>query len=229
MEIENQKSQLTRFEVKESDIEKLVQANENELRLTRSDNEEKQRQIDNLRQQLQESKIKLSEALANQNEMKGLHMAFKFFYIPFLKFLDSLATKVNKANKDLAESKQKLVSQNAEVLRLTNNINELETERNNSNAEIRRLQLICDEHQSRADTLAEQLAESVRKFDDYKMRSQTELELHRTDSNLVNDLSINLDESRMKLISLQNENISLREEHSMLNRKVQELQDDIEG
>lgn len=146
-----------------------------------------------------------------------------------MKFLDELEIKLNKANKDLAESKQKLVSQNEELSRLTNNINQLETERNNNGAEIRRLQLICDEHQSRADTLAEQLAESVRKFDDYKMRSQTELELHRTDSTLVNDLSNNLDESRMKLISLQNENIGLREEHSILNKKVQELQDDIEG
>lgn len=77
VEIENQKSLLTRFETKESDVEKLIQANVNELKLTRSDNEEKQRLIDSLKVQLKDVRDELQQTYEQQGSLKGIFSATK--------------------------------------------------------------------------------------------------------------------------------------------------------
>lgn len=72
VDIENLKSALSRFEKREQDVEKLIQANENELKLARSDCEEKQRAIDDLKIQLidvNKNIVSLNEA---QLKVKGL-------------------------------------------------------------------------------------------------------------------------------------------------------------
>lgn len=62
---------LTRFETKESDVEKLIQANLNELKLTRSDNEQKQRLVDDLKMQLKQLKDQMQQADRQQGSLKG--------------------------------------------------------------------------------------------------------------------------------------------------------------
>ncbi len=76
MDIENQKSVISRFEQKERDVEKLVQANENELKLTRSDAEEKQRLVEELRTQLKELSQQVNTINQAQEMTRGLTTAF---------------------------------------------------------------------------------------------------------------------------------------------------------
>lgn len=53
-EIEKQKSMLTHFEIEKSNKLKIIQANNNELFLIKSDNEQKQLQIEDLKLKLKE-------------------------------------------------------------------------------------------------------------------------------------------------------------------------------
>ena len=76
MDIENQKSVISRFEQKERDVEKLMQANENELKLTRSDAEEKQRLVEELRTQLKELSQQVNTINQAQEMTRGLTTAF---------------------------------------------------------------------------------------------------------------------------------------------------------
>ena len=76
MDIENQKSVISRFEQKERDVEKLVQANENELKLTRSDAEEKQRLVEELRTQLKELNQQVNTINQAQEMTRGLTTFF---------------------------------------------------------------------------------------------------------------------------------------------------------
>lgn len=76
MDIENQKSVISRFEQKERDVEKLVQANENELKLTRSDAEEKQRLVEELRTQLKELNQQVNTINQAQEMTRGLTISF---------------------------------------------------------------------------------------------------------------------------------------------------------
>ncbi|XP_075678945.1 uncharacterized protein LOC113790911 isoform X3 [Dermatophagoides pteronyssinus] len=212
VEIENQKSLLTRFETKESDVEKLIQANVNELKLTRSDNEEKQRLIDSLKVQLKDVRDELQQTYEQQGSLKG-----------------ELETRFTKSQKELAESKQKIVTLNEELSRLKNVSNEIENERNGFHNEIERLKCSCREHQSTIEKLDEQLNESKRKFDDYRNSVENQLlDSQRQDSEIISSLRLDLDESRKHCQTLDSENRLLREENASLAAKVRELQEDIE-
>ncbi len=77
---EDKKSLLSRFEKKEKEFDKLIQQNENELKLTRSDCDEKQELVNDLRKQLNDLKNKLNSLTRDQEMTKGL----LFFSILFL-------------------------------------------------------------------------------------------------------------------------------------------------
>ena len=62
---------MSRFEKRERDVEKLIQANENELKLTRSDCAEKQRQVEQFKSQLDEMKKKMASVSQAQESFKG--------------------------------------------------------------------------------------------------------------------------------------------------------------
>ncbi len=69
---EDKKSLLSRFEKKEKEFEKLIQQNENELKLTRSDCDEKQELVNDLRKQLNDLKTRLNSLTRDQELTKGL-------------------------------------------------------------------------------------------------------------------------------------------------------------
>ncbi|KAH7641035.1 cap-gly domain-containing linker protein 1-like [Dermatophagoides farinae] len=212
VEIENQKSLLTRFETKESDVEKLIQANLNELKLTRSDNEQKQRLVDDLKMQLKQLKDQMQQADRQQGSLK-----------------DELESQFMKSQKELAESRQKIVSLNDELSRLKNVLIEIENERDGYRNEIERLERSCCEHQLKIERLDEQLVESSRQFDDYRTRVENQFDSQRQNSTIISSLRTDLDGSNRKCQTLDDENRLLRGENASLASKVRELQEDIEG
>ncbi|XP_075589369.1 uncharacterized protein LOC124496137 isoform X3 [Dermatophagoides farinae] len=211
VEIENQKSLLTRFETKESDVEKLIQANLNELKLTRSDNEQKQRLVDDLKMQLKQLKDQMQQADRQQGSLK-----------------DELESQFMKSQKELAESRQKIVSLNDELSRLKNVLIEIENERDGYRNEIERLERSCCEHQLKIERLDEQLVESSRQFDDYRTRVENQFDSQRQNSTIISSLRTDLDGSNRKCQTLDDENRLLRGENASLASKVRELQEDIE-
>lgn len=145
-------------------------------------------------------------------------------------FAGELETRFTKSQKELAESKQKIVTLNEELSRLKNVSNEIENERNGFHNEIERLKCSCREHQSTIEKLDEQLNESKRKFDDYRNSVENQLlDSQRQDSEIISSLRLDLDESRKHCQTLDSENRLLREENASLAAKVRELQEDIEG
>lgn len=143
--------------------------------------------------------------------------------------IDELESQFMKSQKELAESRQKIVSLNDELSRLKNVLIEIENERDGYRNEIERLERSCCEHQLKIERLDEQLVESSRQFDDYRTRVENQFDSQRQNSTIISSLRTDLDGSNRKCQTLDDENRLLRGENASLASKVRELQEDIEG
>ena len=76
IDFENQQSIISRFEKKEKDIEKLVQAKENELKLAQSFADERERQNCELKCQLRDIQMQFDGLNRSQESSKGLFSSY---------------------------------------------------------------------------------------------------------------------------------------------------------
>ena len=72
IELEDKKSLISRFEKKQTEFDKNIQILENELKLTRSDCDEKQSLVSDLKREVSDLKLKLSTVSRDQELSKGL-------------------------------------------------------------------------------------------------------------------------------------------------------------
>ncbi|KAJ6219103.1 hypothetical protein RDWZM_004915 [Blomia tropicalis] len=212
VDIENQKSSIGRFESKERDIEKLIQANENELKLTRSDAEEKQRLVDELRTQVKE----LNQQIGSISKAKEMSK-------------DEYETQLSKVTREYNETKKEIAKLNEEVRKYKDTCFEIETERDRFQREAERQQKIAEEREKLVEKVHVEMADTKEKFQDERTKFEVELESRKQTSLVIDDLKVELERMKAQCRQMETENGSLKEENRILGTKVDELQEDIEG
>lgn len=213
-------------------MEKLIQANENELKLTRIDAEEKQRMVEELRTQLQEINARIGDINTAQESSKGTVLLLSIVSICILFFLlplDEFESQLSTLTRDYAESKKEIVTLTEELRKYKDTAFELETERDRYAHESERHAKAAEEREKAVEKAVAEMATVKEQFADYKKRAEVELESTKQNVTALDGLSVELERSRGLTRQIESENGQLREGNRALAAKVEELQEDIEG
>lgn len=212
MDMDQIRSQLTRYEQKEKDVEKLIQANENELKLVHSECQDKQGLIEALRGQVKEANQRLAQADQAKTSLSVEH--------------EQALAKLKRDNGELK----------AELNNVRNELNILndkrlvgELEQSEQVHEMERLKRLVLDKERTIETTRDELATVREQLDKFRLERESEVEGRKQSESLVAELNRHLDDAKASYRTLEADNQKLVQLNQGYMDKISELKDDIEG
>ncbi|CAG2104994.1 unnamed protein product [Medioppia subpectinata] len=211
IELEDRKSLLDRTERKLADMEAELKHMDQELKLARSDCDEKDQTLQELRHQVSDLRQKLTAEARDQEMTKG-----------------DLEYKLQDMEKELAVKSQELSGQKQEHRDLKDQKFELELERDKYRRDADRLEKACADKQDTVDALREDMKRMSDEFAEHRVAIEQQLTESSATGSALKELGQEIEKQREACREVEDENQSLKDDNRHLRQKVEELRDDIE-
>lgn len=212
MDNENQASVLSRYEQKERDVEKRIQANENELKLTRLDGDEKRRVIDELRGQVRQLTEHIEKLMATKETARVANEA-----------------EVTRLTREYNETRKEMTSAQQELDRWRQRAEQLEAQGEQHRRELHGYREMIAERDKKLEDKFGEMSQVREEFESEKRKLEGRLEATKATGVAIQDLATELQRAQAIIKQKEELNDRLVEENQSSLAKIDQLQEDIEG
>lgn len=203
---------MSRYEQKERDVEKRIQANENELKLTRLDAEEKQRVIDELRTQVRQLGEHIEKLMSTKETARTTFEA-----------------DVARLTKEFNDSKKEVATAQQELARWQQRAQQLEAEGEQHRREVEDYRRMITERDQKLEAKFGEIGQAREEFENQRRQLEAKLEASKATGVAIEDLAGELQRAQTALKDRDETNGRLAEENQACRAKIDQLQEDIEG